>query len=88
MQRMQQQLAQQHQMQQQQNQVQQASAHENGKELEKVKAELQAACSQRDQFQKQLELLVQELEKSQVGGQGNLFIIKPYVLIVIIIIIR
>lgn len=39
----------------------------DAKELEKVKSELQAACTERDRFQQQLELLVQELEKSQVS---------------------
>ena len=38
----------------------------NPKEMEKMQEELKTAVTQRDQFQNQLELLVQELEKSQV----------------------
>lgn len=38
----------------------------NPKEMDKIQEELKNAVTQRDQFQNQLELLVQELEKSQV----------------------
>lgn len=56
---MQKQMTQQQPQQPQQPQV-------NPKEMEKIQEELKTAVTQRDQFQNQLELLVQELEKSQV----------------------
>lgn len=70
MQKMQQQMTQQQQQAAAAQQTAAASAAGSGvdaKELEKVKGELQAACTERDRFQQQLELLVQELEKSQVS---------------------
>jgi len=73
MQKMQQQMQQQQQAAQQAvqqaAQQQQSAAGAGGadpKELEKVRGELQAACTERDRFQQQLELLVTELEKSKV----------------------
>lgn len=69
------QMTQQQQQQAAQQQQQAAAAAASGgveaKELEKVKGELQAACTERDRFQQQLELLVQELEKSQVSCAGK-----------------
>lgn len=70
MQKMQQQM----QQQQQAAQQQQSAAGAGGadpKELEKVRGELQAACTERDRFQQQLELLVTELEKSKVTYPWN-----------------
>lgn len=73
------QLQQQHQqMQHMQQQIAQPpNSQDIVKELEKVKADMQAACTERDRFQSQLEMLVQELEKSQVR---NYFKIKNFML--------
>jgi hypothetical protein len=55
------------QKQQQQQQPQPATPNpQNGKEIEHLKNELQTANVERERFQGQLEMLVQELEKSQV----------------------
>lgn len=75
MQKQHQQLQQQHQaLQQQHAQVQQANQQQNQnqgaqinpQEFEQMKKEYQAAILDRDRFQSQLEMLVTELEKSQV----------------------
>lgn len=46
--------------------MQKQGAQPNPQEMEKLRKDLQAAQVERDRFQQQLELLVQELEKSQV----------------------
>lgn len=71
MQKQHQQLQQQHaqcqnNQQQQQQQAQNQGAQINPAEFEQMKKEYQAAIVERDRFQAQLEMLVQELEKSQV----------------------
>jgi hypothetical protein len=65
---LQQQLAQMSNMQKQQTQAQQSHAGnaETVKQLQKMEQDLKAATTERDRFQNQLELLVQELEKHQV----------------------
>lgn len=50
----------------QQQQQQQQGAQINPQEFEQMKKEYQAAIVERDRFQSQLEMLVTELEKSQV----------------------
>lgn len=54
-----------------QKQLQQKSAQNNSqemnKELDQIKTELQAANVERERYAAQLEMLVQELEKSQVS---------------------
>jgi len=67
MQKMQQQMQQQQQQAAQQQQSAASAGGADAKEMEKVRGELQAACTERDRFQQQLELLVTELEKSKVG---------------------
>jgi hypothetical protein len=50
-----------------QKQHQQAPNPQTSKEVEQLKNELQATNVERERFQGQLEMLVQELEKSQVS---------------------
>jgi len=71
MQKMQQQMQQQQQQAAQQQQSAASAGGADAKEMEKVRGELQAACTERDRFQQQLELLVTELEKSKVGYLFN-----------------
>lgn len=62
---------------QQQNQQQGGNAgnvQEITKELEQVHQELQNATVERDRFQSQLEMLIQELEKSQVLSSFQFFV--------------
>lgn len=44
----------------------QANPQQNNQEIEKLRKDLQASIVEKDRFQAQLEMLVQELEKSQV----------------------
>lgn len=61
------------QQQQQQQQAQNQGAQINPQEFEQMKKEYQAAIVERDRFQSQLEMLVQELEKSQVDNYKRIF---------------
>lgn len=44
----------------------QANSQQNTQEMDKLRKDLQASIVEKDRFQAQLEMLVQELEKSQV----------------------
>lgn len=70
-------------MQKQQNQPQQANnVQQNTQEMEKLKKDLQATNVEKERFQAQLEMLVQELEKSQVRViHSYFFITRSFVLI-------
>lgn len=78
-----QQLQQQHQNQAAAAQSQQQNAQINPQEFEQMKKEYQAAIVERDRFQAQLEMLVQELEKSQVTSPLTLAHLRPYSLVII-----
>lgn len=51
-----------------------AAAQQHAAEIEKLHKELQASNVEKERFQAQLEMLVQELEKRQVHNQMNRFI--------------
>lgn len=80
------------QLQQQQQQMQQMAANmqkqqpqqpnnvqQNTQEMEKLKKDLQATNVEKERFQAQLEMLVQELEKSQVSRFYHLSLLISFV---------
>lgn len=60
----------------QQSNSQNGNNAEVAKEMDNIRKELQAANVERNRFQSQLEMLVQELEKSQVSYRNILKLIR------------